>query len=287
MIRIISFNTLAPCFTNPSYYPNSSNPYLEWNNRLSRLLSFLYGIKSHCDIIALQEVTQDIKRKDLSSFDYFNDILESEFEGKFYPHEMKYWNEWIDPHVGYIPNGNALFLRRSLFSDINWSNLALSSGNHVVQADARINENNIRIMSLHLDGDNPDKRIREYTSLLQNLPSGQYIGSIDIMLGDFNAGDSQLYKIMNDAGFTDLVQLDHSTFSISYDDRTKSPIDHITCRSYKDLHVINNQILGKDIWENIPSQVEFNLEMETKRLNLCLQRFGSDHFPIMATLLLI
>ena len=178
MLTALTFNVLAPNYAAPKYYPPIDNIYLSRHFRRSATTKFLNNIKSKCDIIALQEVTHDTIINDeichirIGEYNYFNDLLSDDFIGTFVPHDKSYWSNYFDKNnenYAYIQNGNALFLRKSVFSEITWYDVPLTTGNHAVSAIAIYSPTKrfIHILNVHFENLNENTRFIELSAALK------------------------------------------------------------------------------------------------------------------------
>ena len=270
-IKLLTFNILAPHYANPKYYPKCVIPHLDTQKRLTATLAFLNDISKRCDIIALQEVTDNTVDR-VGTFDRIRDVLQKNFEGQFLPHDEKYWNSWIDrnkdSHFSYMKNGNSLFINRHSFTEPIWRDIPLTTGNYAICAKVihRKTGISVRVLNIHLDTEDGYKK--EYTSAMEAIkelsntivnpsttivnpittvvnpsttvanPSTTVVNlssTIDIIMGDFNHSlkDPHIEPINRDNNFTDALTIDRKlTFSMpTSSTRTIMPIDHIIYRS--------------------------------------------------------
>ena len=287
MLSILSFNILAPHFANPSHYPPGMSDALSQEYRRNHTTRFLTQMKELCDIIGFQEVTHGDRDHPCSydEFTYLIDLLGEEFIGMFQSHEPHYWSDY----GRYVPIGNALFFRRSVFSEPSWYDVSLRTGNHAILAEVThlTSMQKIRILNVHFDSESHTQRNRELTMALSSLPSK--CGTIDIILGDFNMeiSDSAFGQIKRTA-FRDVlsdVNIKDPTFSFMTDE----PIDHIVYRDSSCSGIIpircRTRIFGNDLWNKYPKLGIIDI-FAGSRLKECLDLYGSDHFPILATFMI-
>ncbi|CAH6419111.1 Hypothetical protein HVR_LOCUS305 [uncultured virus] len=291
-----------------------------------------------CDIIALQEVTMDtiIKFNDKDYYHpgelkYYQQCLDSEFVGNFYPHDVSYSNEWkfysLDSPYSYIETGNALFFRRSSFTNPLWKDLDLEIdasiysdrklfpiGNHAIYGEAihLISGRPIRIINPHLSSESPQVRILEFQQVLNQLPFNSQ--SLDIIVGDFNNGLDipPFQEIINQHKFRDALSGidDKLTYSMYDRPRKRFPVDHIIFRG-DNINVESNNshenhgfpeftitgVIDSRLWTKYPYNGVISshngitnahdkiIDVHQKtRLQECLDIYGSDHIPIIATL---
>lgn len=292
MLSILSFNILAPHFASPSYYPPGMDKPLAQCYRRRATRRFLSQIKQSCDILAFQEVTHGTKSPDplpgckLSpvSFDEYSDLIElldDTFTGMFYPHDPNYWSEYGT----YVPNGNALFFRRDVFSDPVWTNISLKTGNHAVLGEVThlCSGQKFRVLNIHLDSESDKRRHCELMTALSYLSDTRDI--TDIILGDFNMGASDPYfSVVCQAGFRDVmkdVKVNTPTFSFM----SNEPIDHIIYRDRSQSAIIpiigKSRVLDNGIWDKYPRLGPLDI-FAGARVRACLDTYGSDHLSVLA-----
>jgi mRNA deadenylase 3'-5' endonuclease subunit Ccr4 len=253
MLRVVTFNILASIYAHPDYYPDEAHDALSLSNRQEKILNYLSQLKDNCEVIALQEVTSEFLQ-------HVTKVLNPDFIGIFYPHDEEYWNEWIHSDYSYLSNGNMLFLKQSSFGLILWENISLKTGNHAVLAHTKHipTGHEIRILNIHLDSDNQDKRLKEYETALNSLEANSEI--IDIVLGDFNSGIvDDILEITSKHNF---IPDNNKIYTFSM---TKNPIDHVIYRS----PYITSCITRVD-------------NSNAEKFEECLTKYGSDHIPLKA-----
>lgn len=292
-IKVLTFNVLAPCWASPQYYPASSLSKLEKTYRRARIISFLnQAVASGVAVIALQEVQID-------EYPYYYNALKTLFEGFMSFHDDQYWTSWITADPPFARNGNALFLRRDLFTNWQFFDKPLTDdGNHCVYATAqdKLLGRNFRIASIHLDSDNSNRRNNELTALFALLPAQS--NAVDIVAGDFNAALSSgnLSNLIKQNAFfnaLDVANIAEQThpFTTSYNRNTNwGPIDHIAFRnanirgrvsaSNDGMPAIDNGVVDFNVWKTYPSGATYEAERINKNFDNC----GSDHFPVVSTL---
>jgi len=292
-VKVISFNVLAPCWASPQYYPASSVSKLPKGYRRGRIINFLkQAVSSGASIIALQEVQ-------LEEYPYFYDELKSLFAGSLSLHDDNYWSSWITSDPPFGRNGNALFLRKDIFTNLQFTDKPLTNdGNHCVYATAQdiLTKHNFRIASIHLDADNSNKRNNELNAIFSAMPP--LVNTVDIVAGDFNAALSSgnLSNLMRQHSFynaLDVAGIPEQThpFTTSYNRNTNwGPIDHIAYRnaaiggkiavSNDGMPAIDNGVMDFNVWKLYPSGATYEAERINKNFDNC----GSDHFPVTSTL---
>lgn len=280
MLRVLSFNILAPHFAGPSHYPPGMSNILDQDYRRCRTTKFLLKMKETCDVLGFQEVTHDTEGS-YDEFTYLEKILGNDFVGMFCPHEPHYWADY----GCYVPNGNALFFRRNLFSEPIWYDVDLFTGNHAIMGEVTHlpTSKKFRVLNVHLDSDEHKQRNYELNAGLTALEP--FPDTIDIVLGDFNMEASDpYYPIVRQTGFKDIVtelQIKTPTFAFITDE----PIDHIL---YRDpmrppitLSCRETCVLDGGIWNKYAKYGPFDTFI-IPRLRECIDLHGSDHFPLLA-----
>lgn len=274
LVRILSFNVLAPCWASPEYYPASTAPRLDRFARRQAILNLLKAQADAVDIFALQETTRE-------EFAALAAGLGDKWLGFQADHRPDYWSNWITPGLPWEPNGVALFVRRGRFGSPSFADVALSdSGNHAavftgLLADGRV----VRCASLHLDSDRAANRKRELGALLQRLSPRP--GQPDFLAGDFNfeTDSGNLKADLRDAGFRNILeelgvaQNTHPWDTRYYGADNWGIIDHILVRQGRPAA---GEVLDFGLFELYPDD-------EEARINENLDRCGSDHFPVYGT----
>jgi endonuclease/exonuclease/phosphatase family metal-dependent hydrolase len=272
-IRVLSFNILAPCWADPSYYPASTAPLLNRLTRRKTIIDLLKSYQNSVDVFALQEVAQ-------SEFNCLKEALKMTHIGFQANHASSYWSNWITPANPWEPNGNAIFVNKSLFTTISFEDFASSgSGNHSALFTATIKNSGgkmIRAASVHLDSDYPYNRKNELGAVLAKwLPKSN---NLDIILGDFNT-ETDATNIQTDikkAGYNDLLELlgtarqTHPWDSKYYGADNWGIIDHIT---YRNGSAVSGAVVDFNLFQLYPNN-------EEARININFQQSGSDHFPL-------
>lgn len=275
-IKVLTFNILAPCWASPDLYPASAGAYLDRVYRRGKIINFLKS-KPTVDVFSLQEVTQveygfiqNALKKDYISFQSF--------------HAPTYWAEWITVNPPWEPNGNAIFLKKSRFSNVSFQDVALTDdGNHAVYAQATdLNTNKkVRIAAIHLDSDHSYNRERELKALFALMTP--IAGVTDIVAGDFNI-DIRYTNLQQDivkAKFTNLLEAlgiseVTSPYSSTYYAHAKfGVIDNIIIRNGQAL---DGAVISNGLFQLYPAPKD-----EDPRVTLNMQITGSDHFAVEGT----
>ena len=275
-LKVVSFNILAPCWADPTLYPAGAGVYLDRTYRQGKIINYLKS-RSTADIITLQEVNTP-------EFNAINNALKKNYVGFQSFHSPTYWSQWITVNPPWEPNGNAVFLKKSKFTNIVFSDVALSTtGNHasLVTAKHTATNKNIRAVSLHLDSDRPQNRDREFKALLALMPP--LANTTDIVAGDFNIdiNNTGLQNDVTSAGFTNVLGslgIDEPTspYSSTYYGHTPfGALDFILARK---ATPIDGAIISNGLYITFP-----DLQDDEARIIEHMKITGSDHFAVEGT----
>lgn len=285
MLSVLSLNILAPNFALPKYYPPGMSNVLDHDYRRQATTRFLLNIKEMYDILAFQEVTHGQQAQSCGctydEYTHLKELLDDEFFSMFYSHDKHYWNDY----GGYVPNGNALFFRRSTFSEPEWSDIPLHTGNHAILGEVTHlpTMRKLRVLNIHLDSEYEANRRRELSNALRNIqPNTEYI---DIITGDFNMESSDsCYDLIRQTGFRGF---DHKTPTFSF--MMDRPIDHIVYRDLCGCNIIpimsKCKVLDAGLWDKFPRLDIIDI-FAGARLKACIDLYGSDHIPVIAVFIL-
>jgi endonuclease/exonuclease/phosphatase family metal-dependent hydrolase len=275
MATILSFNILAPCWAHPSYYPKGA--VLDRKQRISAIVSVL--LASDADVICLQEVTNpeylEIRRALKGHVGFMSH------------HEPNYWSNWVTPDPPWEPNGNAVLLRKKLFTNVSFGETTVpDSGNRgvVARATHAISNTPYEIHSVHFDPDKMPNKVNELSSLLERVG-----GQVAVIAGDFNANTEtgSLSPRLRELGFEDVLSAlgvdtptrpDTSTYANSPNYRQ---IDHIAVRG---AAPVSGSVLDNGL-ENAYQSDEPGKQSETvkEKIRQALLYCGSDHYPVLGT----
>lgn len=323
-LQFLTFNVLAPVYADPIYYFPSSIPHLQKETRREKILEMLSLLKTTADVIALEEVSVDtldvidgVTYLKEGEYKYFLAALEDEFEGFQCSHDRTYWSkyyDYLDPYSqnAYVDTGNALFFRRSKFSRIDFQDIGLETGNHMILAEADAPEGKrMRVAAIHFDSDVGGNRHKEFSQALTHMIPGENV--LNFMLGDFNAGfeHSTLKHEMAQSIFADsMISLEQilniyglnkntTPFTSKYSHAPfLRPIDHVI---YEKGKVTPSNILSTNPFHyGLPGytvngvidnrlfirwpELQGRDDNEEARVNQTLIELGSDHFPVVSTL---
>lgn len=253
-ISVISFNVLAPCWVSSLY-----NLLLLKTNRYyrrERIIRFLNKNKCYTDVFCLQECTDE-------EFCAFKQELKDEYFCYMSHHDSSYWLEWLGMNR-YEPNGNGIFIKKSKFKDVTFSDVALAcTGNHcaVIKCKERKSNRQIRIFAIHLDNDVKNRR-DEFESFLDCYP--KCLKWIDIVAGDFNCN---VERFKRKDGYINVIQDKGNTLPLNIP-LNEARLDHILVRR---AEPIEGKILDQGIRCNVNP---------IHRLHENMDYCGSDHYPV-------
>jgi endonuclease/exonuclease/phosphatase family metal-dependent hydrolase len=270
IINLCTYNVLAPCWADPNVYPQSSLKYLDKWKRQEVKINVLKDLVKTMDIIALQE-TQD------GEFHVLAEVITSFGFGSFsVNHQDNYRDKYITQDPPFVPNGVGLFWNEKTIkmNEINGFD-ASDKGNRCIMGCFEKDVKKFRVVCVHFDTDRGKRRDREAHAVMNLLEPKD--GIVDIVLGDFNFTTSHaIYKnIFGSNGFLDVIDTigaDNAShlFATSYPENSNcGVIDHITVRNGIP---VSGEILTCNVLGDGKNREE--------RINLILQRNGSDHFIV-------
>jgi endonuclease/exonuclease/phosphatase family metal-dependent hydrolase len=281
-LKLVTFNVLAPCWADPLIYPVSSEPFLERIRRRAVIINLLKTLAATHDVIALQETQID----ELPYFD--TELKRRGFEGFAAYHRDDYWSQYITQNPPFASNGVALYWNKAKLTKQNIKAYDLGTeGNRGIVGDFKVNNQLVRISCIHLDSDTGGRRAKEAKALINILGENAVVGRVDFILGDlnFNYDTGPLNNIFYHNGFQSLLKLANKEepthpFTKAYQSNDNyGIIDHILVRKgSKSVQVVltDTEVITHNVWTDG--------QTEEERINLLLQRNGSDHFAVRAGL---
>ncbi len=283
-MTVVSWNVLAAPWVHPSFYPAEMDPQLLDRGARADLTGSMLA-SFGADVMCLQETTPpDLARMLEKGFEAY--------EAYAAPNGPELWSNWSTPDVPWEPNGTAIVWRSAAFTDVETGEVMISDdGNVATTFGARHVESGvaIRVMSVHLDADDPARRLVQFPVALAAFgaaTSGSAAGihrgierGIDIVAGDCNEDivGTELGRIVTSHGFRDALgdignfDPTHPYARPSDDFASVGRIDHILVRGAVPHQ---GRVLDSDVW---------NIEIPGKRLDEHLARTGSDHLPVIVT----
>jgi endonuclease/exonuclease/phosphatase family metal-dependent hydrolase len=195
----VSFNVLAPLWSDPNLYPSQCHAVLKNRTlRVQKASSYLNAQET--DLVALQETQTDTNV-------LFESLLRGSFSMFAVSHDDSYWHNYETPNQpstlplsclstqGVQPcvhTGVAVLVNRTRFSDCLWLDLPLSThGNHAAVAACQLRAPEsgwVRFVSCHLDSDTGGRRGHQMDALLEFLETDKRKKWLTtIVAGDLNA----------------------------------------------------------------------------------------------------
>ena len=269
-LKIATFNVLAPCWASPVNYFPTSETFLNRQFRRALIIQALQKLVISHDFIALQETQED----EIHFFE--NELKACGFAGFHVNHKDSYWQKYVTPDVPFAPNGVGLYWNTKKVLNLSKELLSLSEdGNSCAFATFKMGSTTIRVVSCHLDADQSGKRLKQANAIMAALPRKN--NTIDIVAGDFNFNTDMgpLQQIISKSNFVNILEAvgkqeaTHPFTSKYAQNANYGNIDHILVRGAipKD-----GTVLTFNVWQDATSEEE--------RVNLLLQRNGSDHFIV-------
>lgn len=327
--KFLTYNVLADVYANPGYYP--ANAPLDGNQRRLTVIREILTpyVNSGVSVVGLQEVSIDTPWASDPSitiqgqYKYYKAFMEAHGYAAYHAsHDKTYWSKYYnytDPTVynAYVDTGNALFIKISDFSNINFQNIRLTTGDHMILATAFDNEaqKTVRMACIHYDSDvggNTNKEFKEALGYMKSEP-----GVVNVMFGDHNTGFynspmfqdyarsgflSTLYYLRDVTGRTDIAMRSRPESTGWYNNQDgRNPMDHVLFEAAKvDVSlqlatdddrwgypdVTLNGLVTKRAWEDLPESAPNDLN-EDARVNFWMGPTGggSDHFAVIASLI--
>jgi endonuclease/exonuclease/phosphatase family metal-dependent hydrolase len=296
IVKIATFNVLAPCWADPTYYPqnpdNVTAPFEYVTNsytRATKLKAQVSQLKdSGVEVFAFQEITDQY-------FDAIANALGKEFTGFKAYHDISYWFSYQPDPANPVHNGNATFIKTTNWNVLNSNNNIASfpadgSGNHSVytQIKAKRGSNRIyHVMNVHFDSDVGGNRKKELLGVMAILaPSFTSGNNTQIITGDFNCSTDHatIQQVFASNNFVNTINPLEPThpFTTSYNGNPLyASIDHITVRNGK-AGSGGTTIISNGLWQSYPVLVP-NDTKEARRIVANFGMCGSDHFPVQGS----
>lgn len=277
-VRMMSFNILAPIWLNPAEWDHDLVPFLDNSDRFERVCATLERLNA--DVITLQEVTQSVR-----------DDLKWRLKEKYITlplaaHRNQYWGNYLAPGYSYVDNGNVILFRKSRFMKIFSKDVPVSPDGNTAGMSLifdKVTHRNILVIAAHLDAELPSEtRIEQTENLIKAITSVEdtHFKPIVILGADMNDGhhaDLPLHRNLRHHKLKSIWTAcsDREYCTHPFDEGGEPMvIDHIYVShsvTIQNAHAV----------DEIPEAIHGN-----DRVAQALQRYGSDHFPIMADLTL-
>ena len=271
-LTLVTWNVLAAPWAAPEFYPADMDP--SWLDRAARAdLTGALLASLNADVVCLQETTPPDLAVVLRR-------LGTEYLHHAAPNGRDVWSKWSTPEVPWEPNGTAIVWRRDAFTDVVTDALMLTDDGNVatvVCARQVSSDRPIRIMSVHLDADDPALRRRQLPVALDAFAPAE--STVDVVAGDCNEDTiaTDLGRICHEREFWDaLTQLGrleptHPYARPSDDYAPLARLDHVLVRGAEPHR---GAVIDSDVW---------GVENPGERLGEHLRRTGSDHLPVVVT----
>jgi endonuclease/exonuclease/phosphatase family metal-dependent hydrolase len=271
--RIVSWNVLAAPWALPQWYPKQMDgAVLDRVRRRKLVADALRQLEP--DLCCLQEVTPTDLDIMLAAFDRPASHFVS--EGR------DLWANWGSDDVPWEPNGTAVIWNAERFDAIERDQIELGAhGNFAAVVDLydRLHSRTQRVVSVHLDSDDPDRRRAEIPRLLDACADQ----AIVVIAGDYNedtitsgSDRSRIGDAFFDVGFVDVFDSlgrrapTHPYARPGDSWAALATIDHVLAR---DLTPRDASVVDAGIW---------SIEAPESRMEECLRRTGSDHLALVA-----
>ena len=259
-LKLSTFNALAPCFADPSYYPeNCAQVIANTPYRLKKISSEINALESAgTTVFCFQEITPE-------TYDGISAAFATLFgTGKFQSyvayHDPSYWLTYQPDPLNPVPNGNATFILTDYWNILTMDSVSTNptgkgAGNHAVYAKIfpKIGPAHVfHVMNVHLDSDHGGNRKKEIA------------GAITYLNGHANA-----------------LEPTHP-FSNGYNSNNNwASIDHIMYKLGTAIAVGDTTVRNHGLWDTYPV-----LTPDTNNSLRILANFdicGSDHFSVHGT----
>jgi endonuclease/exonuclease/phosphatase family metal-dependent hydrolase len=269
-LKCMSFNVLASVWvkheTELKKTTRNSPKDLYRLNRIAKNLKVLK--KENPDVIFLQEATPSMLN-----------ILKKEIPEYHLCYAENFWKttpttttkqQAIHPSS----NGNAILYKKQKFLYIKCKKVSLDSktGNYACIANAILNNGlNIKLVCVHLAWNNPKLASSQFRRLFDKSYTNSYINDEQdkyvVIAGDFNMGDFNIltYPILKD--------IKKHNFIDPFNGLRTHPFTTDYYKTYS--HILTRNINVKNIKAGTSKSV---LE--------CIQKYGSDHYPIVIDLII-
>jgi endonuclease/exonuclease/phosphatase family metal-dependent hydrolase len=271
-LRIVSWNVLAAPWALPQWYPRRMDLDVLDRVRRRELVAEAIG-RLRPDLCCLQEVTPVDLDATLAAFGRSGSHFVS--EGR------ELWSNWGSVDVPWEPNGTAIVWDDERFDEIARDQVELGPhGNFAASVDIvdRVTTRTLRVVSVHLDSDDPDRRRSEIPRLLTACADQPVV----VIAGDYNedtitsgSDRSRIGDAFFDVGFVDVFDSlgrrapTHPYARPGDDWEALATIDHVLVRG---LTPSSATVVDACTWA---------IETPEARMEECLRRTGSDHLALV------
>ena len=293
-LKLSTFNALAPCFADPSYYPeNCAQVIANTPYRLKKISSEINALESAgTTVFCFQEITPE-------TYDGISAAFATLFgTGKFQSyvayHDPSYWLTYQPDPLNPVPNGNATFILTDYWNILTMDSVSTNptgkgAGNHAVYAKIfpKIGPAHVfHVMNVHLDSDHGGNRKKEIAGAITYLNGHANADETQVLMGDMNSSTSSgsIKEILDAAGMIntkDPLEPTHP-FSNGYNSNNNwASIDHIMYKLGTAIAVGDTTVRNHGLWDTYPV-----LTPDTNNSLRILANFdicGSDHFSVHGT----
>lgn len=292
MLKVVSFNILADCWAHPKWYDGNFLDQLSTEYRYPRVRKLIaaFAEEQGVDLFLLQE-TQPAQVEDLFAI---GGLKKNDWHVYHVPHDQDYWKSWwiTDPAeielapwtANHLDHGVSILAKKSSFTDVAFSKILCSTGNHQAKLSATWNGKKLYFISIHYDSDSATNRQKELEVTLS------FVGDCDSCLigGDFNidTNSANLRSRIVANNFLDAfyeLKISEPTHPFStqyYRSFNWSTIDHFLVRNF--VPQLPSYVADGDLFERFP--VKPPPQDEKGRIQANFDQSGSDHFPIFLTI---
>ncbi len=273
-VRVLSWNVLAAPWASAEWYPDGMDAeVLDRATRIERIADQI--VAAAADVVCLQEATE---------VELAHLVESSNFACHFASMDEHFWLNWLGADSTWEPNGTAVLWDHRRFDAAARGTESLGEhGNVATWVDLRDRASNVqvRIVSLHLDSDDPDRRRAEIPALL----AACFGVPIVVIAGDYNedtvtsgSDRPRIGDAFFDEGFVDVFeQLDRRAPTHPYARPGDSwemlaTIDHVLVRG---LTAIDARVIDAGVW---------SIDGPHARMEECLRSTGSDHLALVVEL---
>lgn len=271
-MQVVSWNVLAAPWAAPTFYPDGMDPDL-LDRRVRTELVARTLRELDADVLCLQETTP---------IDLATVLLElgGRYDHHSAPNGREVWSHWSTPVVAWEPNGTAVLWRRDRFAVDDRGECRLSDDGNVASwvELTHTGGTRVRVMSIHLDADDPSIRRAQLPVALGYFPSE--VATVDVLAGDCN----------EDAGAGDLAaELDHAGFGDALTMLGVTDPTHPYARPGDDWEPLArlDHVMVRGVTPTVGTVQDFgtwSVDIPGDRMAALLAATGSDHNPVVVTI---
>jgi endonuclease/exonuclease/phosphatase family metal-dependent hydrolase len=267
-ISIVTWNVLAAPWAGAQWYPQGMDPtVLERAGRAARVGAALATLD--VDLMFLQETTPTDLVASLA-------VVGDGWSVHSASNGSDLWSNWGSPETPWEANGPALAFRDERFDEIERGVIDLGPHGNVapwVRLRDRVDDTILQAVSVHLDSDDPARRLAEIDPLLAGID-----GDVVVVAGDCNEDTvtGAIGRPLFAAGFVDvLAELGRREPTFPYarpgdDWELLCLLDHVLVRG---LTPRDGEVLDAGTW---------SVDDPNERIGELLRRTGADHLAVRA-----